>query len=82
MMPISVARLEAGAIARFQNFLTRIGDQHHFAFQHKTNSSCSVCQVALADHTPGLSRSRLMPNWVRPAASPNLRRSRARQGWS
>ena len=34
MMPVPVAGLEAGAIARLQDFFAGIGDQHHFAGQH------------------------------------------------
>ena len=31
MMAVFVARLEAGAVAGFQNLFAGIGDQHHFA---------------------------------------------------
>ena len=48
MMSVLIARLEAGAVARFQDFFAGIGDQHHFAFQHIDEFVLADMPVALA----------------------------------
>ena len=54
MMAVFLARLEAGAIARLQDFFAGVGHQHHFAFQHIDEFVLLEVPVALAG--PGARR--------------------------
>src|SRR5256885_1327228 len=52
-MAVLLARLEAGAVARLQDLLARIGDQHDFAFQHIDELVFFQMPVALAGPDAG-----------------------------